>query len=137
MKKSKPPQGPLVTSVASVIKNARDTRLFTAEEVIGEKRKIHKTLTDALDIFIQKMKQGEVDMSNSLDLERLVKLMLLVMGEPEGVAQTEEKETRVTFAEPLSLDDPDVKSVYERLTESYNEHNDRHGDGGQDIGGRK
>ena len=123
MKKQKK-QEPLITSVASVVKSVQDTRPFTADEVRAEKREMHKVLKDAFAVFRDRLKSGSVDMSSSLDLERVVKMMMLVMGEPDGVPQTEEKQTVVTFAEPLSLNDPDVKSVYERLTDSYNEHND-------------
>lgn len=122
--KKKKVQEPLVTSVASVIKSVQDTRPFTPEEVRAEKRGMYEVLKDSFGVYIAKLRAGEVELSTSLDLDRLIKAMLLVMGEPDGTPQTEETQTVVTFAEPLSLDDPDVRSVYERLTESYNEHND-------------
>lgn len=125
MKKKQKHTEPLVTSVASVVRSVQDTRPFTADEVRAEKRVMHGILKDSLRIFSDKLKSGEVEMSTSLDLERLVKMMMLIMGEPDGVPQADVKQTVVTFAEPLSLDDPDVKSVYERLTESYNDHNDQ------------
>lgn len=98
-KKQKPPE-PLVTSVASVIRRAVDTRPFTSDEVRAEKREMHKILKDSFDVFVTRLKQGEVDMSSSLDLERLVRMMMMVMGEPDGVPQTEENKTVVTFNEP-------------------------------------
>lgn len=125
MKKNKKPQEPLITSVAAVVKSVQDTRPFTADEVRAEKREMYAVLKDSFAVYIDKLKNGDVDMSSSLDLDRLIKGMLLVMGEPDGVPQASEQQTVVTFAEPLSLDDPDVKSVYERLTESYNEANDQ------------
>ena len=124
MKKKRKSTEPLVTSVASVVRSIQDTRPFTPDEVRAEKRLVHGILKDSLGIYIDKLKNGEVDISTPLDLERLVKMMMLIMGEPDGVPQVEEKQTVVTFADPLSLDDPDVKSVYDRLTESFNEHND-------------
>lgn len=123
MKKQKQ-QEPLITSVASVVKNVIDTRPFDVDEIRAEKREMHRVLKDAFAVFTEKLKMGAVDLSTSLDLERLVKLRMLIMGEPEGVAQTSEQETVVTFSQPLSLDDPDVRSVYKRLTESYNQQND-------------
>lgn len=125
MAKKKKTQEPLITSVASVVRSMQDTRPFTADEVRAEKREMHRILKDSFAIFTEKLKRGDVDMSSSLDLERLVKMMMLVMGEPDGVPQADEKQTVVTFAQPLSLDDPDVKSVYERLTEKLNENNDK------------
>ena len=124
MRRKQKSRDPLVTSVASVVKNAIDTRPFTTDEVRAEKREMYKVLKDSFAVYIENLKNGSVEIDSSLDLDRLIKGMMLVMGEPDGVPPTEETQTVVTFSEPLSLDDPDVKSVYERLTESYNSHND-------------
>lgn len=125
MKKKNKPTEPLITSVAAVVKSAIDTRPFTVEEIRAEKREIHGVLKDALEVFKTNLKRGDVDMSSSLDLDRVVNLLLKVLGEPDGVPRTDETQTVVTFAEPLSLEDPDVQSVYQRLTAAYNEHNDK------------
>ena len=75
-------------------------------------------------------------MSTSLDLERLVKLTLLLSGEADSVTGKpygeQEQETSITsqsismsrIEEILDLNDPEVKSMYDKISKGYNELND-------------
>ena len=75
-------------------------------------------------------------MSTSLDLERLVKLTLLLSGEADSVTGKPygetDQETSITaqsismskIEEILDLNDPEVKSMYEKISKGYNELND-------------
>lgn len=120
MKKQKATPAALVTSVAAVIRDVQDTRPFGADEVRGEKRAMHKVVKDSLAVYAENLKQGKVEIDDTLDLERLIKAAMLIMGEPEGVPQQETQQTVVT----LSLDNPDVENVYRLLTADYNQQND-------------
>ena len=137
---SKQPQAPLVTSVTSTLrKTVSSTQVVTPEEVMEKKKDVLGILDSALDIFKKNLNDGKVEMTSSLDLERVVKLMLLVSGEADNITgkphgEQEQDVTATVQAAGLSMskvesilniDDPEVKSMFDKLYEGYNTENDK------------
>ena len=136
---NKQPQTPLVTSVSTTLKKTiQSTQVVTPEEVKKKKKDMLGVIDKSLDIFKRNLEDGKVDMSTSLDLERIVKLMLILSGEPDSVTGKpngeQEQDTTIKaqaigvsmskIDEILNLDDPDVKNMFEKLYQGYNTAND-------------
>ena len=116
------PQAPLVTSVSSTLKKTihSDTQVCSTEEIKQKKQSMMEV------------------MNTSADLERLVKLQLLLSGEADSrvgkpYGDTEQEATVTTqtasismskIEEILSLEDEDVKNMFNKLYEGYNSAND-------------
>lgn len=137
MAKKKQPQKPLVSSISTVLKKTihSDTQVCTPEEVIKKKRDMLDIVDNSLKVFSRNLSEGRVDMTTSSDLERLVKLSLLLSGEADSITgkpanQVEENkldsvEISMSKVEQiLSPDDPEVKSLFDKLYNGYNEEND-------------
>lgn len=132
------PQTPLVTSVSTKLRKTikPDTQVVTPEEVKEKKKDLLNVVNDGVELFKKNLAEGKVDMSSSLDLERLVKLTLLLSGEADSVTGKpygeSDQETSITaqsismskIEEILDLNDPEVKSMYEKISKGYNELND-------------
>lgn len=132
------PQTPLVTSVSTKLRKTikPDTQVVTPEEVKEKKKDLLSVVNDGVELFKKNLAEGKVDMSTSLDLERLVKLTLLLSGEADSVTGKpygeSDQETSITaqsismskIEEILDLNDPEVKSMYEKISKGYNELND-------------
>lgn len=136
---NKQPQAPLVTSMSTTLKKTiNSTQVVSPEEVKEKKKDMLDVIDQSLNIFKKNLEDGKVDMSTSLDLERIVKLMLLLSGEADSISGKPhgEQEQNTTaniqsaeismskVEEILNLDDPDVKSMFERLYQGYNTAND-------------
>ena len=134
---SKAPKPPLVTSVSSTIKRtiSHSNQVITPEEVVKKKKDMLNVLDDALTNFKNNLSNGNVNMTTSMDLERLVKLTLLVSGEAESITGKPNGETEETTTQAiglstskvesiLDLGDPEVKSMFDKLYKGYNEEND-------------
>ena len=109
-------QQPLVTSLSTTLKKTihnEDTQVVTSEELKHKKKEMMTIVESALDVFKSNLTSGKVTMTTSADLERLVKLTLLISGEADSKVET-----------ILNLEDPEVKKMYDRLYEGYNEAND-------------
>lgn len=132
------PQTPLVSSISTTLRKTlhSDTQVVTPEEVKEKKRTMLGAVDKAMEKFINNLNEGKVAMNTSADLERLVKLSLLLSGEadsrvgkPYGESE-EETTTQVAsismskVEEILNLDDPDVKKMYDKLYQGYNKAND-------------
>lgn len=130
---------PLVTSFSTTLKKTiQTTQVVTPEEVKEKKKDMLGVVEKSLNVFKKNLEEGKVDMSSSLDLERLVKLTLLLSGEPDSVTGKPhgEQEQNTVFnansvelssskiEEILNLDDPDVKNMFEKLYQGYNKAND-------------
>lgn len=137
MAKKKQPQKPLVSSISTVLKKTihSDTQVCIPEEVIKKKRDMLDIVDNSLKVFSRNLSEGRVDMTTSSDLERLVKLSLLLSGEADSITgkpanQVEENkldsvEISMSKVEQiLSPDDPEVKSLFDKLYNGYNEEND-------------
>lgn len=135
-KSNKSHKTPLVTSVSSTIKRTiHPNQVITPEEIVERKQDMLSVLDEALDIFKHNLKNGNVSMTTSMDLERLVKLTLLVSGEAESITGKPNGESEETTTQSiglsaskvesiLDLDDPEVKSMFDKLYKGYNESND-------------
>lgn len=138
----KPKPAPLVSSVSTQLKktiSVSDTQVVTPEQVKEKKQKLLEVIETATEQFIDNLKNKKVDLSSSLDLERLVKLTLLLSGEADTITGTSvnQKEIESTIGVPsaeismskveeiLSLDDPEVKAMFDKLYNGYNEINNQ------------
>lgn len=138
------PQTPLVTSVSTKLKKTinvqSDTQICTPDEVKEKKKDMLGVIDKSLEIFKKNLNEGKVAMDTSLDLERLVKLTLLLSGEADSVTGKpygqQEQETSIDtihsagvsmsqIEKILNLDDPEVKAMYDKIYNGYNELNDR------------
>ena len=137
----KKPQTPLVSSMSTVLRKSiqSSTQIVTPEQIKEKKLDWLGVVNDSLDLFKKNLLDGKVDMSSSLDLERLVKLGLLLSGEAETITGKPNSEQEVTAVdsvqaaaanmskidEILDSDDPDVQSLFKKLYEGYNKKNDQ------------
>lgn len=137
----KKPQTPLVSSMSTVLRKSiqSNTQIVTPEEIKEKKLDWLGVVSDSLELFKKNLANGKVDMSSSLDLERLVKLGLLLSGEAETITGKPNSEQEVTAVdsvqaaaanmskidEILDSDDPDVQSLFKKLYEGYNQKNDQ------------
>lgn len=137
----KKPQTPLVSSMSTVLRKSiqSSTQVVTPEQIKEKKLDWLSVVNDSLDLFKKNLIDGKVDMSTSLDLERLVKLGLLLSGEAETITGKPNSEQEVTAVdsvqaasanmskidEILDSDDPDVQSLFKKLYEGYNKKNDQ------------
>ena len=132
------PQTPLVTSVSTKLRKTirPDTQVVTPDEIKAKKKDLMGVVDSGIELFKKNLAEGKVDMSTSLDLERLVKLTLRLSGEADSVTGKPygeaDQETSITsqsismskIEEILDLNDPEVKSMYEKISKGYNELND-------------
>lgn len=134
------PQAPLVTSVSSTLKKTihSDTQVCSTEEIKQKKQSMMEVIDKSLELFKDNLLAGKVAMNTSADLERLVKLQLLLSGEADSrvgkpYEDTEQEATVTTqtasismskIEEILSLEDEDVKNMFNKLYEGYNSAND-------------
>lgn len=130
------PTNPLVSSVSTQLRRTycSDTQVATKEEIIQKKQRLLSILESATEKFAKNLEDGKIELTSSLDLERLTKLTLLLSGEADSITgnsinQTE-TETSATaelsmskIEEILTLDDPEVKAMFDKLYEGYNEKN--------------
>ena len=136
---NKQSQSPLVSSVSTTLrKTINSTQVVTPDEVREKKKDMLSVIDKSLNIFKKNLEEGKVEMNTSLDLERIVKLMLVLSGEADSVTgkphgEQEQNTTVATKAveismskveEILNLDDPDVKSMFDKLYQGYNSAND-------------
>lgn len=136
---NKPSQAPLVTSVSTTLKKTiQSTQVVTPDEVKEKKKDMLSVIDKSLNIFKKNLEDGKVEMNTSLDLERIVKLTLLLSGEPDSVTGRphgeQEQDTTISaqsigvsmskVEEILSLDDPAVKTMFDKLYQGYNMAND-------------
>lgn len=135
---------PLISSISTKVRNTVygiDTdQVTTKEETIGRKRKFLSMLDKATDQLATNLENGMVDLTTSLDMERIMKLTLLMSGEADNItgkvgtestSETEIQSAKLSMSkieQILDLDDPAVKEMYDKLYESYNQLNDEAGE---------
>lgn len=124
---------PLVTSVSTTLRKTlqKPTQVATVEEVKEKKRDMLNTIDKGMELFKKNLAEGKVKMESTIDLERLVKLMLIISGELDN---SDQQESTITSQTPnidvnkidtiLDTSDPTVKELYNKLYESYNTAND-------------
>lgn len=123
---------PLVSSVSSQMKKyTSSTQVVTPEEIKKNKRGMLGVVNSALEQFKSNLESGKIDLDSSLDLDRLVKLNLLLSGEANSISgspasQVEQVETTELSNTSSILDenDPTVKELWKKLYDGYNQKND-------------
>jgi len=138
-KKSQTPRAPMVSSISTRIKQTipnNGVEVATAEETKGRKKNFLQMLDKATETMMTNLSNGKVDLTTSVDLERIVKLTLLVSGEADSIngstasqelettAGTEAKMSMSKLDEILGKDDPAVLELFKRIYNGYNEVND-------------
>lgn len=129
-----------MTAVSTIIRQTTpsSTQVTTPEETADRKRRLLDIVDSSVERFAKALEDGQVPMSSTLDLERIAKLGLLLSGEADSISSstgevTQESTTSADLDasridEILDEDDPDVRSVYERLYGEYNRLNDSEGE---------
>lgn len=123
---------PLVSSVSSQMKKyISSTQVVTPEEVKKSKRSMLDIVNSALGQFKAKLESGKIDLDSSTDLDRLVKLNLLLSGEANNINgspanQVEQVDTTELSSSSSILDDndPTVQELWKKLYDGYNQKND-------------
>lgn len=123
---------PLVSSVSSQMKKyISSTQVVTPEEIKKNKRDMLDVVNSALEQFKSNLESGKIDLDSSLDLDRLVKLSLLLSGEANSISgspasQVEQVDTTELSHASSILDenDPTVKELWKKLYDGYNQKND-------------
>lgn len=136
-KKSKP--APLVSSISTMARSTivnNGVTVTTSEETAARKTKFLSILDKATDQFVSNLENNKVELNNSLDLERIVKLVLLLSGEADSITgatskgeiqadvSTDAKLSMSKINEILDMNDPAVLGIFNRLYEGYNQIND-------------
>lgn len=120
----------LVSSVSSTLKRQNsNTQIVTPEEAKQRKSTMLNIVDVALGQFVQNLKAGKVKLNSSLDLDRLIKLALILSGEADSIAgkpdnQSEDIVDMSKIEEILNGDDPDVQAMFKKLYQGYNRIND-------------
>jgi hypothetical protein len=108
----------------------------TPAETVERKKVFLEVLDKATEQIIKNLEDGKMSLDSSLDLDRVIKLSLLVSGEPdsihgksgsESVSEAELEAQKLSMSKieaVLDVDDPDVKAMYDKLYENYNKMND-------------
>ena len=137
MKKKTNIQPPVVSSYSTTLRKAVGDEIATAEEMQERKKGVLSIIDDSLALFKNNLSAGNVSMTTSSDLERIVKLMLLISGEADSRAGKPlgEVETETTIATPtsgisidkiesiLNTDNESVQDIYNKLYTAFNESN--------------
>ena len=107
------------------------TQVVTPEEVKKSKRSMLDIVNSALGQFKAKLESGKIDLDSSTDLDRLVKLNLLLSGEANNINgspanQVEQVDTTELSSSSSILDDndPTVQELWKKLYDGYNQKND-------------
>jgi len=127
--------GSLATELKKTVKPLSGTKVASEEETKERKTKFLSILDKATDEFVARLEQGSIVISSMADLEKIIKLTLLASGEANNIVSesTETKESTSfdalnmnidNIAQLLDSNDPDVKAVYDKLFNSYNDAND-------------
>ena len=139
MAKKKAPQQPLVSSVSTTLKKTvtSSTQVCSPEEVIEKKKSMMDIVDKGLAQFSSNLVSGKVELTSSMDLERLVKLSLLLSGEADSIAgkptseieETSENTKNIEISmskieEILNPDDPEVQAMFNKIYNGYNQTND-------------
>ena len=134
MSRIQPP--PLVTSVSTQLKHHQATahKPLSDDDILNKKQKYLAVLDQAADKFIENLNKGNVELDSTLDLERIVKLTLILSGEADSITGSTGTETTTNMAanelsmskieEILDLNDPEVKAMYDKIYSGYNQIND-------------
>ena len=118
---------PLVTSVSSTLKRQYVTAApISSEEMCSKRKDMLNVVDEALIQFKDKLEGGHIKLDSIGDLERIVKLMLLLSGEPDRLEteSTIEDEAAVEVLQMIDRDSPEIKALYEKVSNQLNVIND-------------
>lgn len=128
------PKPQLVTPATTIMERTthNGVKVATVEETKERKKKFFEIIDKATTKFLQNLEEDKVDLTSTLDLERLVKMALVLSGEADsivgGVGETsisaEAKLSMSKIDEILNMDDPSVQAMFQRIYTGYNELND-------------
>lgn len=124
----------LISATAQKLKKTIKTngvQVTTTEETAKRKQGFLSILDDLAEKYSEKVKKDKINIHGTMDLERLIKLTLLLSGEPESVtSQTGVEQVEQGFVnveKVLDPNDPLVNEIYQRLLHGYNDENDEAG----------
>lgn len=121
----------------TITKPLMDTKVATEEETKERKARFLNILDKSATEFLSKLDKGKIVINSTADLERIIKLTLLVSGEANSIVGKEGMETKETqnldalnvniedISELLDKDDPEIKAVFDKLFYKYNDENDK------------
>ena len=84
------------------IENARELEKKTNNTIVNEKANYRKIIKDAIATFVNNLKDNKIDVGNIQDLERLIKLDLLLMGEATERGKIEIESPREQIASRIT-----------------------------------
>lgn len=127
--------GSMATELKKTVKPLNATRVASDEETKERKTAFLDILDKATKEFASKLDKGSIVIKDMADLEKIVKLTLLVSGEANNITAAESTETTETkfdalntnidnVADLLDPNDPEVKAVFDKLFNKYNDAND-------------
>lgn len=129
--------GSIATELKKTVGTSNNTQVATVEETKVRKSRFLNILDKATTTFLKKLEAGEISINNTADLERLVKLTLLLSGEADSIKGKEsstEETTSVTaealnpditdIKDVLDINNPNVKAIYDSIFNKYNDAND-------------
>ena len=112
----------LVSNTFSSLKKSKyGEYILSPVEIRQRNTRMLSIVDEAINQFLKNLKQGKVKLKSSLDLERLVKVALVLSDtlKSEVTSQKEVKSSSVNLQ-----NDPAVKELYEKLYQKYNQQND-------------
>jgi hypothetical protein len=80
--------GSMATQLRKTVKSS-NASASTPEESLARKSKLLGILDTAINQFLDNLEKGKISLTNTADLERLVKLTLLLQGEANNINGTE------------------------------------------------
>ncbi len=106
------------TVTTKAITAPQDTSLEGVKEIVGR----------SIEVYNKNLMENKIEISSVGDLEKLVKLQLLLEGKADSrvgkpLGEVEEVTTTELGVPVLDTDDEDVKKVFEKLYEQMNEKN--------------
>lgn len=129
--------GSIATELKKTVSISKGTQVATEEETKIRKNRFLSILDKATATFLKKLEAGEISINNTADLERLVKLTLLLSGEADSIkgkegtieettnASTEALNSKITdIQDLLDMNNPNVKAIYDDIFNKYNDAND-------------
>lgn len=136
MKKTKtsPLNKPTVSSVTTKLKQFHNgVQASSPEDTIARKQKLLNLLDLAVEQAEDKIQSGKLEITSTADIERLIKMTLLVSGEANDIHGSTDSVEKTETSEALSMsqidkildiNDPGVREMYEKLYAGYNNVND-------------
>lgn len=112
----------LVSNTFSSLKNSPNSEyILTPLEIRQRNSHMLSIVDSAIDQFLINLKKGKVKLRSSSDLERLIKVAVLLSDTLKG--ETSAQKT-VNSDTSEASDDPTITELYEKLYQKYNQQND-------------